>query len=681
MRLTILYSVALGWSALCLASMLIATGGHLSMPLDDAYIFFQYARRVVEGGFFTYQDGGSLNTGATSPLTVIVHSLGYLIGFRGAAMSIFALLLGGATLGWSACSAFTIGKRLCSQVPWLPAALLLVSGPLIWGFMSGMDLPIFVALSLAVIAAWPEPGNGPRPVFFFWAGLLGLTRPDALFLLIPLFILGWRLPVQKRWWTVPLAGVALPFLVQTLLTGSPQSASLDAKSVLSDPGFTMEHWLLAGVSYLQLAIKGVFGGGVVQETNHVLANNSSGMGFYMVPFSLALTVIGLFPGAWVEARSKRPGVHLLIVTWMILLLAAVSFAVPREWHWHRYLMPIYGLVILGIASGVTRAGHWIDLAWPELPGKNGATALGVALLLLSLPGAVFFTVAYGRNSADIYYQHIELADRFSNSRPVQPRILGLHDAGALAYFGGYRILDLEGLVSESFRGPGRLEGAGVWEALERMPGSERPDVLALHPNWFDAVFTRPHRLVHSQRLFRPSIVAGNPLNVYLANWSLAGKGDQPRDPAVVEAVEELTLMIEVDIADLDSEKKAGFGFKIFDGAYENVLHLGEIYPGQEVMDGGRLISGWEEFRVPDTRPGDSLVLVGRSNGPFRLNVEVNGLPAGKWIQNEGGPGRWAETSFAIPEAVVTTREVILRISSGDPHHSAYGSFHYWVYRR
>ena len=140
-------------------------------------------------------------------------------------------------------------------------------------------------------------------------------------------------------------------------------------------------------------------------------------------------------------------------------------------------------------------------------------------------------------------------------------------------------------------------------------------------------------------------------------------------------------MAEVDIADLDSEKKVGFRFRVFDGAYESVLHLAEAEHGLPIMDGGRVISGWEEFRVRGTRPGDSLVLVSRTHGPFRLKVEVNGLLAGKWVQNEGGSGPWVETSFSIPESVVRTEELTIRISSDDPHHSAYGSFHYWVYRR
>ena len=47
-ELSAIILLALLWGLLDLLSLLAATGGHLSMPLDDAYIFFQYARRISE---------------------------------------------------------------------------------------------------------------------------------------------------------------------------------------------------------------------------------------------------------------------------------------------------------------------------------------------------------------------------------------------------------------------------------------------------------------------------------------------------------------------------------------------------------------------------------------------------------------------------------------------------------
>ncbi len=676
----VIAGVAAAAAALCLAVMLAATGGHLSMPLDDAFIFFQYAKRWAAGSPFTYQAGGGPSAGATGLLTVWVDTLGYLAGFRGPAMALFAVLSGGAAFAWAAVSAHAIGRRIAPRAPWIAPALILTSGPLLWGFLSGMDLPLFAALALATAAAWPAD-DAPFPRrFFVFGALLGLARPDALFLVLPAFLFGFRRG-RRGWWALPWAGAALPFALQWILTGRPQSASMEVKSVLGGPGFNFPDWFAGAASYLQIAIKGALGGGVVRDASGIAANDGSGMGFYLVPFALALVLLGLVPGAWSEARRRRPGPHALLLAWIALSLLAVAFTVPRTWHWHRYLMPVYAFVLPGVAAGADRVGRWVEQAWAELAPPDGTRAVGVALVALALPGTAFFVVAYGRNCADIYFQQTELARRLAAGDPVHPTRLGLNDAGALAYYGDYPVTDFEGLVDESFREPGRLGSAGVWEELERLPPGRRPDVLAVYPGWFDPAFLQPHRLVGSQRLYRPSIAGGNPMNVYRADWSLAGSGDLPHDPGVLRAVAGMRLAATVDVADLASERAAGYRLHILDGAYQNLLRLLPAGDGREVLDGGRIVSGGESFTVTGLTPGREVTLAGRSHAPFRLRVDTGGGFRGMWVEPGEEAGKWQESTFVLPAAAMTSAALEIDLASDDPHHSAYGSFHYWVYQR
>lgn len=670
---------ALGWAGICLGSMLAATGGALSMPLDDAFIFFQYARRVVELAPFTYQEGGGISSGATSLLTVAVHSVGYLVGFRGEAMAVFALVLGAGCFAWAGVSAHTLGRRLTPRVPWLPPALVLTSGPLVWGFYSGMDLPLFVALALAFAAAWPADTPPPRRLFVLGA-LLGLARPDAVFLILPAIALGvWRWGFRPGW-LFPLAGTLLPFALQTLLTGRPQSASMEVKSVLSHPGFALDTWIAGAASYLQMVLKGVFGGGIVNAAEGIAANNGSAMGHYLVPFALWFLMLGAVPGAWVEARSRRPGPFLLLVSWTALLLLAQAFTVPRGWHWHRYLMPLYAFTLPLLAVGVDRCGRWVESVWEELRPGDGARGLGVFLVLLALPGAAHFAVAYGRNCADIRHQHIDLARRLNAGDPVAPRLLGIHDAGALAYFGDFPTLDLEGLTSARFRDAARLGGAGVWEAVERLAPPERPDVLALYASWFGNEFVRLHRPLGGQRLFRPSISAGNPLGLYAAEWGLCGSGDLPRDPDLTAELAGWRLRGTLDVADLESEGAHRYRYRILDGAYQTLLRILPDPAGMPVVDGGRLISGSESFRLGGLTPGADLLLVARTHAPFRIRVETTGGQVGTWTEGGEAEG-WRETRFVIPGSRIDDETLEVRLASDDPHHSAYGAFHYWFYQR
>ena len=668
------------WGAGALVSMLVSTGGHLSMPLDDAYIFFQYARRFASGALFTYQSGEGVSGGATSLLTVIVDGIAYLVGFRGAAMAVWALLLGTVCLAWAMHSSYVLGRRLAPRVPWLAPLLLFVTGPLGWGFMSGMDLPLYVALALAFAASWPESGAVPSRRTYIYGMLLALARPDALFLLVPaLALANWA--HRRRGWMLVAAGLALPFLFYLLATGVAVPSSMDVKSVLRHPGFTMSEWIAGALSFLEIVLKGVLGGGLVRDAQGVAANDGSAVGFMVPPLAFLFLCTGLFPLAWAEARRKNPGPALLLTSWILLSILAVSFTVPRGWHWYRYLIPVVAFVLLGVAAGIDRAGRWIESIVDELRPPDGARVLGVLFILLSLPGMGYFLVAYGRNCADIYFQHIELAERFRESRPVRPRLLGLHDAGALTYMSGVKTLDMEGLVSPEFRRAARLGSAGIWERMETLPPARRPDVLAVYPNWFDPSFLQLHKQVYSQRLFRSSIAAGNPMNVYLADWTLAGSGNEPRDSSLAAELGMWMEIAQVDVADLQSEAAAGYRYHVLDGAYDSLFRVLRDGAGTALADGGRLVSGGEEFTISGIPPGSEVLIVTRSNGPFRLRVEANGREAGIWVEPGGKSGEWVESAFALPADAIRGSGTRISIASDDPHHSAYGSFHYWVYRR
>ena len=80
-------------------------------------------------------------------------------------------------------------------------------------------------------------------------------------------------------------------------------------------------------------------------------------------------------------------------------------------------------------------------------------------------------------------------------------------------------------------------------------------------------------------------------------------------------------------------------------------------------------------------PGRPVVLVMRSHAPFRLRVETGDGFRGIWSSVAGTAGLWSESAFTVPESGVRGDRLTVRLSSDDPHHSAYGSFHYWIYQR
>jgi len=87
------------------------------------------------------------------------------------------------------------------------------------------------------------------------------------------------------------------------------------------------------------------------------------------------------------------------------------------------------------------------------------------------------------------------------------------------------------------------------------------------------------------------------------------------------------------------------------------------HPDQEVLDGGRLITGGESFDLK-TIPGQDMLLVGRflGQGLVALQVWVNGRPVGPWGYG-AIPGRWQERALSIPAAYITGTRTRIEITA------------------
>src|SRR5262245_42523952 len=73
--------------------------GHPAVPLDDAFIHFQYAKRLAQGHFFSYADGEGYSSGATSLLWPTLLAPLYLLGLRDLSIIWGAWLFGFVALG------------------------------------------------------------------------------------------------------------------------------------------------------------------------------------------------------------------------------------------------------------------------------------------------------------------------------------------------------------------------------------------------------------------------------------------------------------------------------------------------------------------------------------------------------------------------------------------------------
>jgi hypothetical protein len=138
--------------------MLKQTSGEWSAPLDDVFIHFDYARATAQGHPFEWTIGNGYSSGNTSLTYPFVLAVGWLAGFAGrrlmvwaaivAAMSVFGLLLAARRIivenehdDWG---------RIASYL--LPPIVLGV-GALDWSLWSGMEVSFFLATwAIALVA-------------------------------------------------------------------------------------------------------------------------------------------------------------------------------------------------------------------------------------------------------------------------------------------------------------------------------------------------------------------------------------------------------------------------------------------------------------------------------------------------------------------------------------------------
>lgn len=626
---------------LFLVAMLTATGGRASLPLDDSFIYFQYARQAAAGEFLVYQPGELPTTGTTSLPWMLLLAVGSLLGFGGKAIVFFAMAMGGAFFAlavWRTGQAQRVlaPRKPGSQRPGdlalfglpLAAALVLLSGPLQWGAWSGMEIALFAAAIANAFHAWSAAEGRPTGRAVGALALLALVRPEGA-LLAGTAALLWVVsaifhPDRRRglgWLGVPLvAALGIP-AVFALVTGDPRSSGYVAKSMLSLPGVELGDALrVAGLRAVSLAAT-LFGGlAPPADGQGLYAYDSETAALFVAPGAGLLFLVGVLPALAREWTDRRAGPGWLALAWIGVLVASTCLLEEPDAHFSRYQMPILPVFLLFVAIG---AGRVARVTRESVAGFQRID-LGIRIYLLGFGAfsVLFFAAAFGDNCRDIDRMQIALGE--SLRATLEPgEIVAINDAGALAYFSGRRTVDLIGLTTPGFAGLWG-QGSGVlFEKLEGLPADRRPGWFCIFPNWFDLDGIGFLRRQGSVRLLTPSIVDAEKV-LYRADWSLAGGADAPRLPLEAPDDDGWSVVDRLDVADPDSEAAHRFRFEdrgLGGSAGSFVRRAGFVHDPTEIVDGLRTVLGSVSFEV-ERAPFAPTALVVRSLTGVRQNVWI-----------------------------------------------------------
>jgi len=707
--------VAYAFAVLALVLIFVGSthwqAGGQSLPLDDPFIYLQYARQTAHGEIFRYNDGDPPTQGCTSLLYALLLVPAFWLGLDDLELIPVVILLGGIGLWASAVLAHRLAAR------WLGAswgvwagALLLLCGPVVWGCLSGMEIPALAAGLLWLLDRADRVLDGrPSRTLLAPASVVALLRPEGYGAVV---VLGLVLLAARRGSqvepepvigplgpasgdfdrpaaparavipllvaiAVPLAIGLVPGILFALGGGTFIPNGIVAKSRwTAEPLFVPQALRATLESAIEIA-KGIFGGSLGHRTSvKLVAYDMNARAVFFAPLALGLHLLGMAPAVAGEIRRRIPGRATLLAAWLVTGVAATAALSEADAHFNRYQQPLMPLFLLGVLVGIARLRRWVE------GGSLLAHGLAGYLTLFGLASTAVFAVHYGDNASDIRLMQMTMA-RVIRERLPDNAVVAINDAGVLRYLSGRRTVDLIGLTTPGLARVWRMGPGSLIEELERWPAGARPTHFAIFPNWFrleEAGILRP---IHQVMLESVSIVDAEKV-LYAVDWSALDASDAPCSGVLPAGYE---IADRIDVADRADEEAHAYRFwsRERDVSVPTFV-VGRRCPGDSltlVADGGRVVTGGERMRVR-VRPGREVAVILRAAAPCELRVRWDGAPVAE--RTVGQPREsfgesWNETLIAqIPAALVSRGEAELVIEAGtwDGASRPVLACHYWI---
>ena len=665
--------------------MLSYTEGRPCPPLDDSFIHYQLAKMIAEGHLFAYSAVDGYTKGATSFLFPLLLAPFYLAGFHGLWLLAPAFVCGVLALFATAVYSRRLLTLLgASQEAGVAAGcLVILNGPLVWGFLSGMEIGLFCAFLVAFLYY----AIAQKSTFTWITGvLLCLTRPEGV--VAAGIVWGTELVLRRRIprlpLTLPLLAGLIPSAIHLIVTGDPRQNSLVGKSYLWKSEAYSFPWTEIGATAASRFSRALHGGLSEQFCGYlpvlpVLLGSLGlawGMGAGHGSPGGSRSLVGKpqdgSPGGspsrfMLEVeRTDRQSIQIALVFVALLLVPSVVFT--GWWHHYRYLMPAGTLLAVLIGLGL----HVVQAHAP------GGLARGCAILLaassaVSLP---YWAYTYGKNAAEIRTQDIAAAS-WLTLKGAQFSYPAIFDAGAIPYLSGRRCFDLLGITTEGVVRWAREGQGSMFEKLERL--ENRPDLLIVHDHWLPGLW----EVVAGEELARfvvpdPEIVTTGVVRVRRFDGSLLGSGGLPVQNSQLAGYR---LVDEVDVADLESEHAHRYRIQLAYPDQPPTSLVGRFTVGDRtIADGGRGIIGSESFDVDIRSSGDFILVIRTNQAADRvLEVLCNGVPAGTVRTPPASAMMEVSCAVSLPYPPRGPTRLTIVHERDDAPFREFESYHYWVY--
>ncbi len=655
-------TVILAWRTL---RELLRVVGEPCATLDDAFIHFQYARAIAELHPFRYQAGMPPTSGATSVLWPLMLAPFHAIGFRGTAILWPAWLFGFAALGALANESYHLAKPLSGR--WgavASAAMVLSFSAFTWCAASGMEvMPFAWAMARCARRAseWREDPAIRTPrrrwELVLLAFIVALMRPEGAIFAFAIAAVLAAFPrndahLERSWAALAILATFATPIALWMFTGSGRANTATAKLLPGNPYYVGS--VLSGAIFDNL-----------RTLTKTLLNGQIWSAEFLPTNAMPVAIMGAI-SIPIAGFLRKKLVRAAFVFMMALSIAIPCFYVTFLWNRLRYLWPFATGWLIGLACLGAVLGEIATLVHPR-------ARAAVPMLLGAFVGAFAVRLDWviddvANSARGIYQQHVKIA-RWSHEHLPEGSLVAVNDTGAIAYFGGHHTFDIVGLTTN---GEARYWVAGTASRLEhyeQMPREALPTHFIVYADWMgtDALFGH---FLFDATVTDSTILGGQSMRAYEADWSLLRSGDKPfTDP-------EREMIDVVDIADIESEASHAYALL----ARDNEEVVGDSYSlsGNRIIDGGRGYRRFDRFSAHLQAGKETLGIarVAPTKGQAIVDVKLAGdVIATFTLGSDDGwtTAGWTEHTFTIPANAAKT-ETPLELEARE---GLFNSYHYW----
>lgn len=454
--------------------------GEWGYALDDSWIYATMARNLATGHGFAFNPNEPV-AGATGPLYTFILAFFYLL-FHEVIWSakIFGILChtGAGVAVYVTATALFPGRRL---LPLLTSLLVITSPPLLWGMLSGMEIPLYLLLVCAGLACYVR-SRFLLAVLFWSIGVW--VRPDGLFLLA-LGLIGTPKQVARR------VLVAAPILLAY---------------------FGFNHWIGGHWMPQTVGVKAHFGLDLVGRTWNMVREWGALWGVPYRPTDTLEEPIVFLPllllGAVIALRR-----------WPVFALYAIGFPLVLSlFRVHSASQKRYILYVIPFAMLLSAIA--LDFLARKWAGRRAISiTAGAAALCLVWQGFLVPPKAlnYAWNVQNINKMQRLLGD-FAKAATQEGDVIAVNDIGAIGYFSGRYVVDLMGLISPQRTLPENLRRYRpklLIVFLTWFKDYERYDPKSGNYMFFDADSTHRYELLAGIELNHNTICASDRMTAYV----------------------------------------------------------------------------------------------------------------------------------------------------------------------